>query len=208
MKKKTNYLNFLILVIILTTSFNLLTLKKTSAEEIKMLSVDFNTGLIYKKQGDINQKNKVASVSKLITHYIIFEKIQNGEIDPNKKIKISQEIASFSVEPLLSNVILDSTQEYTIDELLKASVVASANAATTALAIEISGSENKFIEEAIKKAKLLGLENFTLINTTGLSNDLVPVSLQNKLVPINAENEFSAIDLARIVKKMYQTITI
>lgn len=182
--------------------------QNVKAYDLTALSVDFKTGVIYKSVGNIDQKLKVASVSKLLTHYVIFDKIAKGEINVETKVEISQEIAEYSVQPMLSNVPLIANQQYKFDDLLKASIITSANAATTALAINVAGSELNFLKIADDTAKNLGLKNYSLVNTTGLSNDLVTPSLQNPTVEKTAENEFSARDLAILTRALYQDFSI
>jgi D-alanyl-D-alanine carboxypeptidase (penicillin-binding protein 5/6) len=172
------------------------------------LSVDFKTGIIYKKEGNIDAQVSVASVSKMLPHYIFMEKIQKGELDANKKIRITKDVSVLSRLPELSNVPLNEGREYTVNQLLEASMVVSANAATVALAIEVSGSEEQFLQLIKQKAEELGLANYKYINVTGLPNKLMNDELKNKSESDDAENQISARSLAKLAIKMYNNISI
>jgi len=67
-----------------------------------------------------------------------------------------------------SQIWLEPNEQMTVNDLLKAAVIASANDATVALAEAVSGSEETFVEEMNKKAKAIGMNSTTFINCTGL----------------------------------------
>ncbi|WP_371039477.1 D-alanyl-D-alanine carboxypeptidase family protein, partial [Rhodosalinus sp. FB01] len=81
-----------------------------------------------------------ASLTKMMTLYVVFEAVENGEIDLDDKVTISRAAAA---EPP-SKLGLRSGQEIKLRYLIRASAVKSANDAATALAEAISGSEAAF----------------------------------------------------------------
>ncbi|NRK74321.1 D-alanyl-D-alanine carboxypeptidase, partial [Salmonella enterica subsp. enterica serovar Typhi] len=121
--------------------------------------VDANTGeILYEKNTD--ELLGVASMSKMMTEYIVLESIKNGKISWDQKVKINNYIHRLSGAPGLSNVGLTEGEEYTVKELYQAMAIHSGNAATVALAELIAGTEKNYISVMNQKAEELGLEDF------------------------------------------------
>lgn len=111
------------------------------------------------------EKREVASICKLMTTLITLEYLDNGNISLNDKF-----IASYhacSVEG--SQAFLDEGSEYSIGDLLKSVIVASANDSAIVLAEGIGGNENNFVNMMNARAKELGMINTKYANATGLS---------------------------------------
>jgi serine-type D-Ala-D-Ala carboxypeptidase (penicillin-binding protein 5/6) len=131
--------------------------------------IDGKTGqVIYEHNAD--KVLGIASMSKMMTEYIVLEAIKNGKITWDQKVKINEFVHKLSKAPNLSNVGLTQGEDYTVKELYSAMAVYSGNAATVALAELVSGSEKKFVELMNKKAKELGLKNYKFVNASGLNN--------------------------------------
>ncbi len=126
--------------------------------------MEYNTG---KTLINFNEREKmpVASICKLMTSLITLERIDRGELSLDDKFLVSEHSAS--VEG--SQAFLDAGQEYTVGELLKSVVVASANDSAIALAEGISGSEETFVEIMNTRAKELGMTDTNYTNATGLT---------------------------------------
>ena len=120
--------------------------------------------------GDIllakNQDKKlpIASMVKLMTVLLTMESIDNGVLALDEKITISKNSAGMGG----SQVFLDAGSEYTVEDLLKSTIVASANDASVALAEAIAGSERDFVDKMNLKAKELNMTNTHYANCTGL----------------------------------------
>jgi D-alanyl-D-alanine carboxypeptidase len=106
-----------------------------------------------------------ASLTKMMTLYVVFEAVENGEIDLDDKVTISRAAAA---EPP-SKLGLRSGQEIKLRYLIRASAVKSANDAATALAEAISGSEAAFARRMNRTAKALGMSRTTFKNAHGLT---------------------------------------
>lgn len=106
-----------------------------------------------------------ASLTKMMTLYVVFEAIENGEISANKKIKISRKAAS---EPP-SKLGLRAGQRIQLRYLIRAASVKSANDAATALGEAIEGSEAAFARRMNRTAKALGMTRTTFKNAHGLT---------------------------------------
>ncbi|WP_110926050.1 D-alanyl-D-alanine carboxypeptidase family protein [Bacillus massiliglaciei] len=131
--------------------------------------IDGETGqIIYEKNAD--KVLGIASMSKMMTEYIVMESIKSGKITWDQKVKINEYVHNLSKAANLSNVGLTQGEDYTVKELYEAMAVHSGNAATVALAELVSGSEENFIKLMNKKANELGLKNYKFVNSTGLSN--------------------------------------
>ncbi|MES9739277.1 serine hydrolase, partial [Peribacillus frigoritolerans] len=99
--------------------------------------IDGETGqIVYEKNAD--KVLGIASMSKMMTEYIIMESIENGKISWDQKVKINKYVHDLSKAPNLSNVGLTEGEDYTVKELYQAMAVYSGNAATVALAQLIS----------------------------------------------------------------------
>lgn len=131
--------------------------------------VDADTGkILYEKNA--NTVLGVASMSKMMTEYLVLEAIHAGKISWDQEVVINEYIHKLSGAPGLSNVGLTQGEAYTVKELYEAMAVHSGNAATVALAELISGTEKKFVSLMNEKAAELGLEDYKFVNSSGLNN--------------------------------------
>ncbi|WP_433989942.1 hypothetical protein SuNHUV7_09900 (plasmid) [Pseudoseohaeicola sp. NH-UV-7] len=106
-----------------------------------------------------------ASLTKMMTLYIAFEAVRNGEISLDTKVKISSHAAS---EPP-SKLGLKSGQTIAFRYLIRAAAVKSANDAATAIGEAISGSEAKFARRMTRTAHAMGMTRTTFKNAHGLT---------------------------------------
>ncbi|MBO5105908.1 MAG: D-alanyl-D-alanine carboxypeptidase [Clostridia bacterium] len=108
-----------------------------------------------------------ASITKIMSLLLVMEAIENEKLTLATKVSCSEHAASMGG----SQIWLEVGEEMTVDELLRASVIASANDATVALAEAVSGSEEAFVVLMNKRAKELGMKNTTFKNACGLDED-------------------------------------
>jgi len=108
-----------------------------------------------------------ASITKIMSLLLVMEAIENEKLTLDTKVTTSEHAASMGG----SQIWLEVGEQMTVDELLRASVIASANDATVALAEAVSGSEETFVELMNKRAKELGMKNTTFKNACGLDTD-------------------------------------
>lgn len=150
---------------------------------------------------DANEIRGIASMSKMISQYLVLEALKNGEISWETPIPISDRVSTLSVEAGLSNVPLWLTQTYAVRELLEASSIFSANAATIALAEYLAGSEVEFSKWMQAKVESWGITDATLVNATGLPN-YYGGSEANPQFPADAENQMSAQSVAQVAQRL------
>lgn len=105
-----------------------------------------------------------ASVTKIMTLLLVMEAIESGKISLQDQVTASDLAASMGG----SQIWLKIGEQMTVDELLKAVSIASANDASVALAEHVSGSEMAFIDAMNTRAQQLGMENTHFLNCTGL----------------------------------------
>lgn len=111
-----------------------------------------------------NVRLEVASMVKLMTTLLTMEKIEKGEWSLNTMLLTSDYAASMEG----SQAFLDAGSEYSVDELLKSIVVASANDSCVVIAENMSGSEQSFVDLMNTRAQELGMTNTLYANCTGL----------------------------------------
>ena len=138
-------------------------LDESSFSAKSLYLMDYNSGqVLYEK--DAEKKLPVASIVKLMTIELVCEKLESGELKLDDTVIVSQKAQSMGG----SQVFIEEGGEYSVGDLLKSTIVSSANDASVALAETISGSEENFVVLMNKKAKELGLKNTNYVNCTGL----------------------------------------
>lgn len=127
-----------------------------------------------------------ASMTKVMSLYVIYDAMAKGAITKETQIPISPQLAAYSRDPGYSNVYLTSGAYYSLDELLSAIVVVSANAAVMAVGDYLYGNETNFVARMNQFAADWGL-NAWFADCTGVSsqNRISPramATLANRLV--------------------------
>jgi serine-type D-Ala-D-Ala carboxypeptidase (penicillin-binding protein 5/6) len=124
---------------------------------------DFNSGKII---ASYNQDKRIepASLTKILTAYLVFEAIQNRHLSLNQTIPVSEK--AWKMEG--SKMFIEPNKPVTVDELLHGLIVQSGNDAAVALAEAVAGSEAQFVDLMNKKAASFGMKNSHFMNVTGL----------------------------------------
>ncbi|MBR6902540.1 MAG: D-alanyl-D-alanine carboxypeptidase [Clostridia bacterium] len=105
-----------------------------------------------------------ASITKIMSLLLVMEAIDRGDFTVEDVISASEHAASMGG----SQIWLEPGESMTVDDLLKAAVIASANDATVALSEKVAGSEEGFVELMNNRAKELGMNDTVFKNATGL----------------------------------------
>lgn len=116
---------------------------------------------------NVHEKLHPASVTKIMSILLIMEQIELGKIDYSTKISCSSNAASMGG----SQIWLDTSETLSVDEMLKAICVVSANDCVMAMAEHIAGTEEGFVQLMNAKAKDLGMNDTTFKNCHGLDED-------------------------------------
>ncbi|WP_438996433.1 D-alanyl-D-alanine carboxypeptidase family protein [Candidatus Puniceispirillum sp.] len=105
-----------------------------------------------------------ASLTKIMTLYLLFEEIKSGRMDMNSRIDVSRLAASRSP----SKLYLKPGQSISAEQAIYALVTKSANDVATAVAEAISGTERSFAKRMTRKARALGMRKTVFKNASGL----------------------------------------
>ncbi len=137
----------------------------TSAREAFM--IDMKTGhILLEKNPDVSMPP--ASMSKLMTLYLVFERLKDGRLTLDDKFTVSERAwrkggaASGS-----STMFLEPRQKVRVEDLIKGIIIQSGNDACIVVAEAVAGSEKNFAVEMTEKARELGMEHSTFSNATG-----------------------------------------
>lgn len=114
-----------------------------------------------------HEKLRPASVTKVMSILLIMEALDNGQIALTDKVPCTEDAAAMGG----SQIWLDVREELTVDEMLKAICVVSANDCTVAMAEYLCGSQEAFVEKMNAKAKELGMNDTTFKNCHGIDED-------------------------------------
>jgi D-alanyl-D-alanine carboxypeptidase (penicillin-binding protein 5/6) len=161
---------------------------ETSAREAILL--DFDTGaVLLAKNADV--KMPPSSMSKLMTAYMIFERLAAGTLKMDDMLTVSQNAwRKGGARSGGSTMFLDVGSRASVGDLLRGMIVQSGNDACIVLAEGYAGTEERFAEQMTKRARELGLTSSTFKNSTGLPDP---------------EHLMSARDLARLAKAVIST---
>ena len=122
-----------------------------------------NTGkILYEQNAD--EQLPPASITKIMSLLLVMEALDRGDFDLETVVTASEHACSMGG----SQIWLEPGEGMTVHDLLKATVIASANDACVALGELVAGSEEGFVELMNKKAKELGMNSTTFKNCTGL----------------------------------------
>ncbi len=131
--------------------------------DYQALLVGDSKGNIFKKD-NVNAVRPLASVTKVMTSMLTLEKVRSGAISMNDKVTISD---TASVIPY--GIKLVAGKQYTVEDLLKATIIRSSNNAAYALAEYVSGGDvPSFVSSMNSKAKQLGLNSLRFCTPHGL----------------------------------------
>lgn len=145
------------------------TYASVDVEADSAILVDAETGkILFEKEADLTLPP--ASMTKMMTEYLVMEAIEEGQISWDTTTQISQYAFDISANPEFSGVGLKLNQDYTVRELYEAMAINSDNATTIALAELIAGSEGEFVKMMNEKAEEMGLPDYEFVNASGLDN--------------------------------------
>ena len=161
MRIKLNF--FLICLLIILNNQNLFSYE-TSAENALLIDFDTNQ-ILYSK----NEEKKIypASMSKLMTLYILFDSLKKGIVTLDDKFVVSRN--AYQKEG--STIYAELGTEISVQNLIRGIIVSSGNDACIIVAEALSGSEDNFANQMNFYAEEMGLRNSNFKNSSGLHND-------------------------------------
>ena len=128
--------------------------------------IEQNSGkVLYEK--NMHEQLRPASVTKVMTILLIMEAIDSGKINYDTQIPCSENASSMGG----SQICLDTTETLSVNDMLKAICVVSANDCTVAMAEYLEGSQEAFVQKMNEKAKELGMNDTCFKNCHGIDED-------------------------------------
>jgi D-alanyl-D-alanine carboxypeptidase (penicillin-binding protein 5/6) len=146
-----------------------------------------------------------ASLVKLMTAHIAYQAIHHGSLKPDQTVPVSPDAWKAGG----SRMFLDPTSIVTVDQLLHGLIILSGNDAAVALAEQIAGSQDEFVQLMTKQASDLGLVNTTYTNVTGLPDPALHTTAMDVavLTRIILQDEPEILQISKQPSYTYDKIT-
>lgn len=138
-------------------------IREPSLTSNSYILIDFNSDEVLASKG-IDKIVEPASLTKMMTMYVIDNEIKNGTLNLKDKVKVSRK--AWKVEG--SRMFLEVGSVVPVEDLIKGIIISSANDGSIALAEHIAGSEAAFVDIMNSYAGILGMKNTNFTNVTGL----------------------------------------
>jgi D-alanyl-D-alanine carboxypeptidase (penicillin-binding protein 5/6) len=152
---------------LISVVFGLLTFLPGTSKAIEVsakqaILIDFETGTeLFKKNAD--ELMSPASMTKLMTVYLIFERLKDGRLSLDDELHVSRKAWKKGG----SKMFVEVGKQVRVEDLIRGIVVQSGNDATIVIAEGLSGSEEAFAQEMTMKARELGMSNSQFRNASG-----------------------------------------
>ena len=126
-----------------------------------LLIGDENGNII--KEDNANSVRPLASITKVMTSILTFDKLKNGQISYDDQVTVSNKASKIPY-----GIQLKAGKQYSVRDLLKATIVKSSNSAAYALAEYVGGDVNSFVGQMNSKARQFGLNSLRYCSPNGL----------------------------------------
>ncbi len=126
------------------------------------LLIDANSGRVLAEK-DIDKKIEPASITKLMTAYVVYKELESGRLTMDEKVTISKKAWRMKG----SKMFVEVGKQVKVKTLLNGLIVQSGNDASVALAEHIAGTESTFADYMNQYAQTLGMKNSHFVNSTG-----------------------------------------
>ena len=130
------------------------------------LLIDFDSGTVVAEKAP-DERVEPASITKMMTAYLIYRELDNGHISKDDMVKISEK--AWRMEG--SRMFVEVGKQVSVEELLKGMIIQSGNDATVALAEFVAGTEAAFVDMMNAQAQALGMTQTNYENVTGWPSD-------------------------------------
>jgi len=126
------------------------------------LLIDFDSGAVLAEKA-ADEQVEPASITKMMTAYLIYRELENGRISIDDKVTISEK--AWRMEG--SRMFVEVGKQVSVEDLLKGMIIQSGNDATVALAEHVAGTESAFVDMMNAQAQALGMTGTNYENVTG-----------------------------------------
>ena len=171
---KRNYVNIVVLGLVLWACSGVAAAiqpAKPSVDASSWLLMDFETGQIIIEE-NADQQLPPASLTKMMTSYIIADQLHKGNISEQDKVLISENAWAQNPKLKGSSLMFVEVNKYvTVEDLHRGIVIQSGNDASIAMAEHIAGSEEAFADLMNQYANRLGMNSPHFMNSTGLPHE-------------------------------------
>lgn len=140
--------------------------KAPKTESKSYILIDYNSGAILAEK-DAHVKTEPASLTKMMTVYVIDKELQSGRLKLDDEVKVSKKAWRMKG----SRMFIEVNSEVKVGDLLKGIIIQSGNDASVALAEHIAGTEENFVTLMNNTAKELQMYNTHFNNVTGMPNE-------------------------------------
>lgn len=166
LKKRILSIFLALLMVVLMLPFQAGAITDSEVKAPSAIVMEAQTGkILYEKNS--HEKRACASITKVMTLLLVMEAIDSGKIALTDMVSASAHAASMGG----SDIWLKEGETMSVDDLLKATVIMSANDAAVVLAEYVAGTEDDFIQQMNQKATKLGMKDTTFKNCNGLDED-------------------------------------
>jgi len=176
--------------------------KTSKADQVKAAYImDAKSGqAVYTQNAD--EKLPIASLSKLMTLYLVEKAIQSGQIKWTDQVPIAKNVRKMAESSTLSTMPMAAKDQFTVRQLFAATLVGSSNSSAIALGELVGGSNQAFIAKMNQQAKKWGLAA-TFVSASGLDNtDLTTYHLNLPKTSAKAQNLVSAKAITTIAQHL------
>lgn len=132
---------------------------------------------------NIDERLPIASVTKVMTLLLVMEAIDSGALNLDDMVTVSEHAAGMGG----SQAYMEPGEQMTVNDMLKAVVVSSANDGAVALGEHLAGSEAAFVDKMNARAKELGMNGTEFLNATGLDNSEIHYSTARDVAIMSRE---------------------
>lgn len=150
----------------LNTNSDTVTTNSLNLESKSACLIEQSTGLVIYDH-NMHEQLRPASVTKIMSLLLIMEAIDSGKISLTDKVPCTEDAAAMGG----SQIWLDVRETLTVDEMLKAICIVSANDCVVAMANYLEGSQEAFVTKMNEKAKELGMNDTCFKNCHGIDED-------------------------------------
>ncbi len=133
---------------------------KLASKSFLLIDINSDTVLAQKK---IDHSIEPASITKMMTAYVIYKELESGRLSKDELVTISEKAWRMKG----SKMFVEVGSRVSVDELLRGLIIQSGNDASVALAEYIAGSEAVFADYMNQYAKKLGMNSTNYVNSTG-----------------------------------------
>lgn len=133
---------------------------KLASKSFLLIDINSDTVLAQKK---IDQSIEPASITKMMTAYVVYKELEAGRLSPDEMVSISEKAWRMDG----SKMFVEVGSKVPVKDLLRGLIIQSGNDASVALAEHIAGSETVFADYMNQYAKALGMNSTNYVNCTG-----------------------------------------